>query len=769
MSEVLNSVIKFDLHIHSKASEYKESAGIVELSTKENIGILLSQLNQHEVSLFSITDHNRFDPDLYLEINKILANDGHPFPNVKAALPGIEFDVVIDEEMNKCHIIAIFDTKNDPDKLQAIVTGLETNLLKEVDKAYSSDEFQTVLTKIGLNTILIASQKKDINDHSGNHTSLSDSTMNVEEVVRVGYINALEFQKPKVEGILRNNLIELSLPAPLVSGSDCHDWTCYPNHSRQDQKTEFHHSRAKILPTFKGLLMAVTSPETRFNCSQNYNTSVVNSLVVKKQDIPLVNGINAIIGENGSGKSTLLKVITEKISEPHVQKLISANDLEADISLDPNKIKYIEQGHIINRFNDGNLFSGGDGRNFKELDTAPFRKVYSEYSSALMDSIEALIKKEEVKSSLSKSITFKDGMKARYYFIHITCNEDLERENNPHEKARGDINELLEKAKSLLDDSYFEPFKHQLEQVVERLTVVRDDIEVKWNSVDHEMKVKNIMYGSIKDYERKLDLRITTRDKDVNEYNNQKNQLVNTVVAAIKDSIQDVEWPDEPDIMEGITRNPKQGFYFNREAAYNETSMVKNFFEKMFVQNYNSIQKLQRINSYEQFADALRYCTRITDINQKWMANFDKFIEEAIKTNEYILDGAEQQIGNTLGEMSLSYYKYYTQDPDWNVLIIDQPEDNISNRNISQSLLTYFNDIRHEKQIIFVTHNPLLVVNLDVDNVIFVKNSNNALSFCSGCLEYEDVHTNILALVAEHMDGGKETVEKRLKVYGKNN
>jgi hypothetical protein len=65
-----------------------------------------------------------------------------------------------------------------------------------------------------------------------------------------------------------------------------------------------------------------------------------------------------------------------------------------------------------------------------------------------------------------------------------------------------------------------------------------------------------------------------------------------------------------------------------------------------------------------------------------------------------------------------------------------------------------------------VTHNPLLVVNLDVDNVIFVKNNNGQISIKNGCLEYEDEKTDIIDLIAKNMDGGKETIEKRLKVYG---
>lgn len=39
----INTVIKFDLHIHSKASEYKEDSNIVKESTKENLDTLFQK------------------------------------------------------------------------------------------------------------------------------------------------------------------------------------------------------------------------------------------------------------------------------------------------------------------------------------------------------------------------------------------------------------------------------------------------------------------------------------------------------------------------------------------------------------------------------------------------------------------------------------------------------------------------------------------------------------------------------------------------------
>ena len=111
-------MIKFDLHIHSFASRYKESKGIVDASTIERAPILLQKLNDADVSLFSITDHNRFWPELYEELDKLIATD--QFPNVQGLLAGVEFDVQIDPEMPKCHIITIFDAKNRKENYQKI-------------------------------------------------------------------------------------------------------------------------------------------------------------------------------------------------------------------------------------------------------------------------------------------------------------------------------------------------------------------------------------------------------------------------------------------------------------------------------------------------------------------------------------------------------------------------------------------------------------------------------------------------------------------------
>ena len=266
-------MINFDLHIHSSASRYKESANIVDESTVENANTLMEKLNEANVSLFSITDHNRFNKELYMKLDTLI--ESNQYEKVKGLVAGIEFDVQIDSNMNKCHIITIFDAKNDKDNYQKIYSVIEENKLEDKNTFYSREEYEEILRKINLDVILIACQRNSLDRHDGRHNSLSESTTEPEYFLKTGYINALEFQRPNVEGIILDNLKSVPNNIMLVMGSDCHDWGEYPYHSKNNKNTQFRHSRAKILPTFKGLLMAVTSPETRINQPENSNREYI--------------------------------------------------------------------------------------------------------------------------------------------------------------------------------------------------------------------------------------------------------------------------------------------------------------------------------------------------------------------------------------------------------------------------------------------------------------------------------------------------------------
>ena len=101
------------------------------------------------------------------------------------------------------------------------------------------------------------------------------------------------------------------------------------------------------------------------------------------------------------------------------------------------------------------------------------------------------------------------------------------------------------------------------------------------------------------------------------------------------------------------------------------------------------------------------------------------------------------------------------------VYLIDQPEDNISQKAIRDYLLDRFKNMGEVRQVIMVTHTPQFIVNLDVDNLIFLSKDESSFKIRSGALEYECPEYNILDIVAQSIDGGLDSIRKRWKRYEK--
>ena len=767
--------MKFDLHIHSIASKYKESSGIVDKSTVENIEILFEKLEENEVGLFSITDHNRFNVDLYKKIYEIIKKGD--YPKIKGVLAGVEFDVKLDDEMNKCHIITIFDAKNKEEnykKIDEIITKYE---LTKPEEFYSKEKFELILKEVGLDVILIACQRNDLNKSDGKHNSLSESTRKPEELIKAGYIDALEFQKPNVEGILKNNLKTVPAKVGLVTGSDCHEWEAYPKHYKTNNVIEFKHSRAKILPTFKGLLLVLTSPETRINQPQNKNTEWIEKFILGKKEIELVNGINAIIGENGAGKSTVLEFLFDQ--EPSQKKqykkeFISKNELKCEYKFDESKKIFIGQGEIAEKFKSNKLFPVD---NFENISHNEFKKEYTKYSEDIMKYIRTNINKEDKKNKLKNmNLEYNELNNETTYFITVDYDNNFEIKTNLYKKSRENMSKLIEQLKVILDDKNFINQSKEIQNIIIFFEKLYLNIDNKYKEIENEIKLKNYIISTINEYNMKIQRESTTKDTEIIEFNENKKEFIKGIIDLIVAENEILEFPEKPKKITGSSEKLDKGFSFNSESNYNNIDVNEDFLTKVFNKGYNSIEKLKVIYREEDLIKAISGCTSFEMIDSIYKKNLNDFLKEKYKCNNYIVDlsNGNKSLGSTLGEQSLAYFKYITCNNDEklsnkSIIFIDQPEDHISNNNISKNLINYLNSMRNKKQIIIVTHNPLLVVNQDVDNVIFIEKDGNKIDIKSGCLEYEDNDINMLEFIADNMDGGREAIEKRLKVYGKNN
>lgn len=757
---MLNNNIGIDLHIHSKSSEYKEEGlYCIKKCTIENLDILFSKLSENNVNMFSITDHNRFDKDLYIAMDKLIKEN--KYPTVMSVLAGVEFDVLIDEKKPGCHIIVIFDA-NCAEDYQKIVDGINKDMLYKKDESYTINRFLSILRDINLNTILIAHQKSAFHNQ-GNHKSLGDATDYPEKYLC--YIDALEYNKSRTEGIVRDSLEKYETQIGLIKGSDCHDWEYYPKHDK-NANAEKYTLRIRALPTFKGLLMALSSPDTRFNRSdEQEDKRIINNIKINGSIINFSSGINAIIGENGSGKSSILKILKRE----KYKYLIS---IQRDSQIECNeyfneKTTYIEQSQLVTLNNDNKLFKNEDY--YKTIDLTTFNRAWIKYNKDLQRYLKQHIEIEKLKESLLKKKITLRSFDATYFYINFVIDADFTKVDNPYLEHLSQLTEIMRLLKSEFEakDIYSPEQLDILSNAYKELGVIKSQIYIKSNNIETDKKVRSIIYAKINEYKTVYDVKQTTASRDKAMYTDSVRDFANAITEIYKKQTKLREYPEYPKPMQLAQTNTENGFTFVNQSEYSDLDLNSKYLGMIFNKDYRSDEKLQSIRTTDELAKAITSADS-KNYEEKWQINFEKFLDGAKKEKRHMYSADESRLGllsdgSTLGELSLAYYQFITYNKnDIDLLVIDQPEDNISNTNIANHLIKFLNRLRDKVQIIFVTHNPLLVVNLDVDNVICLYKHNGKITAQGGCLE----HGEILKCVSSNMDGGKEKIEKRLRIYG---
>ena len=766
---MLNQNIKIDLHIHSKASAYKEADGYVDESKIENIDVLLSKVQENNVNLISITDHNNFDYALYKKIKELINKE--PYKDINNNLPGVEFDVKLEENSKVvCHIICIFDDY-DEDSICKIQSKIEeVKKLEDEEDYYTLNEFETILYNIGVSVLLIAHQKSDldIKNSSQNHHSLSEAVENPREWIKTGFINALEYQKPRVQGMIKNNLREMKSKFATITGSDCHVWSAYPNKDDKIKEEKEYLTTIKCLPTFKGLVLSLTSPDTRFERNdEGNNSNYINEIKLGDKSYELSTGINAIIGENGAGKSYILG----KLNGEEDRKYKKINDInKVKISkVGSPSITKISQGEIIEKVKSGNLLDN-DSEFYDEISTInEFKTNITSFVSNLKKYVEERIKKRENQDKVnSLKIQIKEFKEIKNYYISL--NTDIETiENNPKDRYT-EINNIYTKLYNEYKSNsnfYTEEKEIAINKILTSLQDLRKIIAKERDEISQKNKTINVIIGVFNEINTKIKADRTSQENENEDMITEIRDFALKIKNYIINKDKEMEFPNFPKAIEGTSVKAKYGFRFIKEAKYNNANLEKNLYKDLFVQNYQSKEKIMNINNKDEFANAVKGSSTYEMVENSLNSNVQKFIAEYTKEETSIKDeNGTDEIGTTPGEIALTYYKLQlSKEIDSDVILIDQPEDDISMKRIENYMLDYFNSVRDKKQVIFVTHNPLLVVNLDVDNVIDItKDRKNVLSIKAGCLEDDD----LLEVVSESLDGGKEAVERRLKVYGTN-
>lgn len=798
MQRIVSESLKVDLHIHSYYSKYKDDLSIVKESTNENLQILVEKLNDYNVNMAAITDHDYFSYKMYKKFQSFEGTG-----SLKKVLPGVEFSVGIKnekEEVHDVHIVAIFDDK-DEEKIKKIEDVLKLNNgkidYKNGKKLFFTEErFISILKKIDLNVILIAHQKNSVNSKSPSENDLmitGQKTFN--EFLNCEVFEALEFKSMKnglfnnLFAIKKNEIYDI---VKFIKGSDCHEWSVYPNHDSINLDAEdFTHTYLKCLPTFKGLVMALTD-YSRISVSKtlfSLDSSKLNELCItinnNEYKIPISNGINAIIGDNSIGKSLLIHKLTDYqyiSSENSIKKgyneYLKNNGIDIKSKINQKDIYQFDgQGSIRKRFEQKDKIKNQQFLNEKfpeEPSPHSYLEIINRQLDLLYKAINNKILYDNEMNKLSMLLLQTEDIKAK----NISINQ-----LNFNKTKLDGINKVvtyLEKINSCISNPEEYENNGLLAADIENLKNYKNNIsnmiiryKELFNKYKKEYSIKTGINTGIKNFKEKLKTYKDELENITDVFNTDVDYTANIIsnLLVLKRNIKKFEFSidDEVDVKPN-------------SLIYDDYNFIKRFKNVKKINNEYLEDILCRVLKHNFKIDTSKITEsdlndNIKDNSQSLAGNslellkekVQKIVNEDFEIESVILKAGQNEFDNLSNGLNATlYFDIISSDEKKGIYIIDQPEDDVSQKAIKDRLVSDFKTMSKHRQIILITHNPQFVVNLDVDNVICIEKSNDGkIEINYGALEYEDLATNIINKVAVNLDGGVESIKKRWKRYEK--
>lgn len=273
--------MKVDFHCHTKSVKQGETE-------KRNIDSkrFAEIMNDANVKIVAITNHNEFDKEQYKEFIKEAKNSFQIWP-------GIELDVKDDE--TEAHLIII----SNPNSLTEFEISI-SNLIGNNDKSTYIANIQDVLNEFNHKDVIY------IGHYVGKKKMLSQKMIKLmEDTIEEKYRLFLEPSNYKTLSVMSDNGFRA------IMGSDVQDWDNYNSINLPELKLE-------VDSFSKFLLLAkkdVTTINTLLQKKEKKDIDICIKLKNKKninQTIPIYNDINVVFGLKGTGKSCIIDGLCDK-------------------------------------------------------------------------------------------------------------------------------------------------------------------------------------------------------------------------------------------------------------------------------------------------------------------------------------------------------------------------------------------------------------------------------------------------------------------------
>ena len=184
-----------------------------------------------------------------------------------------------------------------------------------------------------------------------------------------------------------------------------------------------------------------------------------------------------------------------------------------------------------------------------------------------------------------------------------------------------------------------------------------------------------------------------------------------------------------------------------RDTSYQEISKTFND----FIEIYRDPSKMKNILNENQ----------LVDFKRRFTEHMDELLTFKVE-NEFVIKYNGKPLQNhSLGQRASALILFLLAQKESNVLIIDQPEDDLDNQTIYEEVIKELKKLKGNMQFIFATHNANIPVLGDSEKVIACGYDEKKIEIHSGTIDNHKTQEYIVNI----MEGGREAFRQRKTIY----
>lgn len=805
--------LKCDMHMHSQYSKPKDKGRVKEMTASDFVNILLGK----DIKVFSVTDHNNYSNKFYSEIKEYIKDK-----NIKI-INGVEFDVYVDSGADDYFQMGVyFDNCVDGKKLEEVIAKLYDNnkpkfvdiinsistleckfiIIPEGDKARGiesilekiSPEEAKELNKYAMYKIFSAFDVKEKFDISSKNiwakefykksvsfsNLMKDKTPEEVEIILTEIHKKLKYEKYEFKSEDVKNIYDYVVKyGNYFAYFSFSDW-----HNKEPYNPKIYNFIfGSIDLYFEAFELAVLDPLSRIIKTTEYDVPIPSNILKKvdfkigtqEKSIEFSPGLNVIIGKRGSGKSLLLAVIENLKDKGNTlladYKGLSINSINAkdynDIEIAGGQLSslaVLRQDQIAQIYKNPDLANEHISNFFVEIEPydmsyinkiinvarkiVPYNKNYKNLTSilTLLKTLDYYsfkkypdLQYDFLISKFDKSLNDIEDIIKELKKVGLNV-QPLIKEKENLEKIYDNYDLMLNKYKSVIDDSNI-----RIQEIISKRNATQKVISEQRNNLE------KILSDINNNFEILLNLKKLNYLLDNAKFDNpkvrkrRKGNYLFVTSYSIPENLIDNIWDKLTSTISKI------------KGDTSDIELIKNFVngtKNLKSGTLNISDELSKYVKDDVFKPKKIFYKVSASFNENELETYKDLLENVDKKNIEDLSKASP------GMKSVAYLDMLF-DLNEAILLFDQPEDNIDNEYISQTLVAIIKDKKKTKQLIFVTHNPSLAVYGDAFNYIYVKNEGEII-YNNYLIERVEDKNNIMNI----LEGGKASFVNRDKKYG---